>query len=786
MVSLVVNTNISVIAVNDAPTLSSISDQTVNEDTPFNKTVTLSDPDSPLQCYQLVVTSSNTTLFNSPNYSVSGTIPNCVVNLIPDSNQYGEATITISASDGYLTTQTSFHVTVNSVFDAPQIGDVYSFNNRQRELQNIMLTMVADGSPDCTQAISGTSSNTELLPNSGIVFGGVYPACTMSLNVTDKKTGVTIVTLNVSDGSQSAQDTFELEILPLWSRQAFIKASNSDAGDNFGSSVTLSGNTLAVGATSEASNQNTITNGSTASSDNSSTYTGAVYVFRRTGANWVQEAYVKAANADTYDRFGSSLAISGSTLVVGVPEEDSNAFSVTNGPTASADNSSSSSGAVYVYQRSGSTWSQEAYVKAVNANAGDEFGKSVSLAGDTLAVGSHWEDSNQTTITNGVTASSNNTINNSGAVYIYSRIGTTWSQEAYIKASNAGDSDYFGNSVALSSDTLAVGAKQEDSSQSTITQGTSITLNNQLSNTGAVYIFRRSAGTWTQIAFIKSMLPRIDDNFGHSVSISGDSLAVGIPFEDSYQSTISSGTSTSGGVTGSVASTSNSGAVSVFRQTNDSWSQEAYIKAPNRGLDDNFGQAVSLAGNALAVGAPNDDSSQYWISYGSASSDDYGTNWGSVYLYKRSGTTWLMDAYIKASSQDYDYFGSAVSMSGDSIAVGAPWGGTLGQRGGAAYIFHDGRRMFEPDVLLSSRTADSVSFSWEARIGSGIAVKVAPAVSGTNTAAANCVGGTLLPEGTTSYTYTGLSAGSKYGFRFCAWDGTNASEGAVIWADTAP
>jgi len=103
-------------------------------------------------------------------------------------------------------------------------------------------------------------------------------------------------------------------------------------------------------------------------------------------------------------------------------------------------------------------WAQEAYVKASNNDASDYFGYSVALDGDTLAVGAYLEDSNQTTITNGTTSSTNNSNTDSGAVYVYKRTGTTWAQEAYIKASNNNAGDYFGYEVALDGDTLAVGA----------------------------------------------------------------------------------------------------------------------------------------------------------------------------------------------------------------------------------------------------------------------------------------------------------------------------------------
>ena len=210
---------------------------------------------------------------------------------------------------------------------------------------------------------------------------------------------------------------------------------------------------------------------------------------------WSQPAYVKAANNDVDDHFGYSVALSGDTLAVGAWQEDSNQTMITNGTTASSDDSNADSGAVYVYKRTGTSWAQEAYVKAANNGAYDLFGQSVALDGDTLAVGTISEDSSQTTITNGTSGSSNNSNDGSGAVYVYKRTGTSWAQEAYVKAANnqmvyARDGDWFGYSVALSGDTLVVGATQEDSNQTTITNGTSASSNYSNDGSGAVYVYQ--------------------------------------------------------------------------------------------------------------------------------------------------------------------------------------------------------------------------------------------------------------------------------------------------------
>ncbi|NCP78886.1 MAG: alpha/beta hydrolase, partial [Desulfuromonadales bacterium] len=171
-------------------------------------------------------------------------------------------------------------------------------------------------------------------------------------------------------------------------QQAYLKASNTDGGDKFGYAVSLSGDTLVVGAVWEDSNATGV-NGNQA--DNSASKSGAAYVFTRSGGVWSQQAYLKASNTEAGDYFGNAVSLSGDTLVVGAYLEDSNAIGVDGNQ---ADNSASDSGAVYVFTRNGTTWSQQAYLKASNTEAGDLFGNAVSLSGDTLVVGAYLEDSN--------------------------------------------------------------------------------------------------------------------------------------------------------------------------------------------------------------------------------------------------------------------------------------------------------------------------------------------------------------------------------------------------------
>ena len=201
-----------------------------------------------------------------------------------------------------------------------------------------------------------------------------------------------------------------------------------------------------------------------------------------------------------------------------------------------ADESATDSGAVYVFVRDGlGTWSQQAYVKASNTASQDWFGERVALSenGDTLAVAAQQEDSNATGIDGDQT---NNTASNAGAIYVFARDGLgAWSQQAYVKASNTGAGDRFGDSVAISGsgDVLAVGAHYESSNAAGVGGDQA---NNAGGLSGAAYVFvRDDLGAWSQRAYVKASNPALNDNFGRSISLSasGEVLAVGAYSEDS-------------------------------------------------------------------------------------------------------------------------------------------------------------------------------------------------------------------------------------------------------------
>jgi hypothetical protein len=444
---------------------------------------------------------------------------------------------------------------------------------------------------------------------------------------------------------------------PLGQR-VLVKASNSGAGDQFGHSVAVSGDgtTLAIGAPLEASAATTI-NGNQA--DDSAIEAGAVYVLRRAGDTWMQEAYVKAANTEQGDQFGWSVALSndGTTLAVGARREDGSSVGI-NGAN---NNAAMSSGAAYVFVRAGSSWTQQAYVKASNTEIGDSFGERVALSndGNTLAVGAPLEASAATTI-NGNQAS--NTAANAGAVYVYTRAGTTWTQQAYVKPSNAEAEDQFGYKVALSGtgDTLVVGAFREDGG----VPGNPA--DNSAQAAGAAYLFTRAGTTWSQAAYLKPTNIDAGDNFGYGVAVSSDGTRIAVAAEGE--------SSASTGIGGTSADNNRleSGALYVFNRGGAVVSLAAYVKATNPDANDQLGFGLALSGNGavLAGGAAYESSADETVP-----SDDSLLLSGAAYTYLDDGG-WITGRFAKATNPGADdQFGwqCALSATGTTLVVSAPY-----------------------------------------------------------------------------------------------------------------
>ncbi|MBL8152763.1 MAG: hypothetical protein JNM70_01165 [Anaerolineae bacterium] len=259
-----------------------------------------------------------------------------------------------------------------------------------------------------------------------------------------------------------------------------------------------------------------------------------------------QQAKVSASDGAACNLFGESVAVYGDTLVVGAYGADL---------PGKVD-----AGAVYVFTRSGSTWSQQAKLTASDSAAGDLFGNSVTIYGDTIAVGSSAADLPGK--------------GDAGAVYVFTRSGSTWSQQAKITSSDIATSDFFGIRCALYGDTLVVSATSAD-------------LPGKV-DAGAAYVFVRSGSTWSQQAKLTASDAAADDQFGIAVDLVGDIAVVSAPGAD-------------------LPGKANAGAAYIFQRTGTTWTQTDKITASDAAASDAFGYCIALHGSTVVVGAPTND-----------------------------------------------------------------------------------------------------------------------------------------------------------------------------------
>ncbi|GJM05950.1 MAG: hypothetical protein DHS20C09_19460 [marine bacterium B5-7] len=453
-----------------------------------------------------------------------------------------------------------------------------------------------------------------------------------------------------------------------YQQQAFLKASNPDFSDLLGSnSVAISNNTLVIGAMYEDSNATGV-NGD--QSNNDASQSGAVYIFTRQDGVWSQQAYLKASNTDTDDFFGYAVDIFDDTVVVGAPNEDSDATGV-NGDESN--NDAASSGAVYVFTRNAGIWSQQAYLKASNPDSGDFFGSSVAISGNKVVVGAQLESSDATGV-NG--DESNNNSTSAGAAYVFSRNAGMWSQEAYLKASNTDAGDGFGIDVAISGTSIVVGAYGEQSGSTGVNGDEN---NRDASGSGAAYVFIYDTGNWQQQAYLKASNTDELDWFGYAVDIAENTVVIGAYREDSDSVGIDAD--------GSNNDADESGAAYVFTRSLGIWSQQAYIKAFNTEADDSFGKSVSISGNNLVIGAFHEDSNATGVDGDERNNDVEDA--GAAYIFTRNAGIWQQLHYLKSENPAVTYyFGHQVAVSENTVLLSEQNEGFFVPASGAAYVFN--------------------------------------------------------------------------------------------------
>ena len=370
-------------------------------------------------------------------------------------------------------------------------------------------------------------------------------------------------------------------------------ANDGAVGDRFGGIVAISGNTAVISAGND---------------DDFGETSGSAYVFQRRGRGWRQIAKLIASDSAAGDQFGT-VAISGDTIVVGARlDADIGA----------------QSGSAYVFERNGSRWQEVAKLTASDGTLFDQFGQSTAISGNTIVVGA-WLDDDKG--------------NNSGSAYIFQRSGSEWQQVAKLTANDGEASDLFGLRVAIDNDTIIIGSNLDDDVDT---------------DSGAAYIFQRMGREWVQIAKLTANDGAAVDRFGASVDVDGETAVVGAFLHDDL------GT--------------DSGAAYVFRRIGSAWQQVAKLTASDGVASDLFGIEVTIEGDRILVGAIFDD--------------DKGVDSGSVYVFERNGHEWDEVAKITASNgTQTDNFGFRIGISGDAVVVGAPFGDGQVAGSGSAYIF---------------------------------------------------------------------------------------------------
>jgi hypothetical protein len=322
-----------------------------------------------------------------------------------------------------------------------------------------------------------------------------------------------------------------------WSQQAELTASDTASGDAFGWSVALDGSTAVVGATYKNSD------------------TGAAYVFVDSSGKWSQQAKLTTSNAAAGDQFGFSMALDGSTAVVGAPGKNSK------------------TGAAYVFVDSSGKWSQQAELTASDAAAGDFFSNAVAVSGSTAVVGAELSNSE------------------TGAAYVFVRSGTAWSQQAEFQGRRRRHDRLLGDAVAVSGSTAVVGAEDTNSL------------------TGAAYVFVRSGTAWSQQAELTASDGVAGDTFGGSTAVSGSTAVVSAPTKNGR-----------------------TGAAYVFVRSRGKWSQKTELTANNATAGDQlFGATVVISGSTVLLAAPFKNHKA-----------------GAAYVFVRSRGKWSQQAELTA------------------------------------------------------------------------------------------------------------------------------------------
>ena len=480
-----------------------------------------------------------------------------------------------------------------------------------------------------------------------------------------------------------------------WTFEASLTAADGAADDQFGISVAISGDTIIVSAPGDDLGANV--------------NQGSVYVFLRSGSTWTRQAKLVAADGAADDIFGIGVAVSDDLVVVGSYQDDVGG--------------NVNQGSAYVFVRTGSTWTQQAKLLDPSGETEDFFGVGVAASGDTVVVGAFADD-----VGPGF---------NQGSAHVFVRSGSAWTRQATLIAGDGAGFDYFGRSVAASGDTILVGAEGCDIGAHF--------------DQGAAYAFVRSDGIWTQQAKLTAPDGSDFEYFGYAVAVSNQTAVIGTPLAD-------------------VGAVSQAGAAHVFSRLDAAWTRQVRLVASSGAFGDRFGQSVAVHGDTAVVGAvtddvgPNADQGSAWVfsrvgrawvgpdlqmfasdgaggdNFGQsvaisgdtavigASGDDVGTNvnQGSAYVFVRSvDGAWTQQAkLVAADGESEDAFGISVAISGDTVVIGAYDDSMAGMpRHGSAYVFvRSGSTWTQQAKLVASDAAAFEYFGYSVAIAGDTAM----------------------------------------------------------------
>jgi len=375
---------------------------------------------------------------------------------------------------------------------------------------------------------------------------------------------------------------------------AVIYADDPIPGDHFGNAVAIDGDTAVIGARSKQ----------LYSRDGALPYAGAAYVFIRKDGLWYEVARLTANDAGAYDAFGTSVGISGDTIVIGATGADFE--------------KATDAGAVYVFRGGGDSWTQISRLEASDSTQDANFGSSVAIDGFTIIVGADgkyfasypdvggayifdssggkaWSQrailqpftilpgtyfgasvavAGNTAIV-GATEANVPGASRKGKAYIYNSAGNAWGMSAVLEATDGHQGDFFGQSVSVSGNTVVVGAGAADPDLGA----------GQIWNAGSAYVFVRGGGGWKQETQLVAEDAESFDRFGTSVSISGSTILVGAAGKTFFEQL-------------------NAGAAYIFALSAGNWVQQSRIQALNPSRNEEFGYAVSIQGDNASIGVP--------------------------------------------------------------------------------------------------------------------------------------------------------------------------------------